>query len=117
MIRPSNNKYLYLFLSRSVIAALVMSAAVPAAAVGVLGSASDYAVLGASTVTNTGSTTIVGDLGVHPGLAITGLGTVTLTGTVQAGTADAELAQSDARTAFTSLGGLAVTGDLTGVDL
>jgi hypothetical protein len=84
----------------------------------VLGTAQSFAVLGASTVTNTGATTVYGNLGVDPGLAVTGFPPGLVTGgTIHTGDAVALDAQNDTTTAYNTLAGEAPTLDLTGKDL
>ena len=80
--------------------------------------AQSFAVLGGSTVTNTGVTTVHGDLGVDPGLAVTGFPPGLVTGgTIHAGDAVALQAQNDTAAAYTTLAGETPTRDLTGQDL
>jgi Ice-binding-like len=79
-----------------------------------LGSAQSFAVLGGTTVTNTGSTTISGDLGVSPGSAITGQASITLTGATHAADAVALQAQNDVTTAYNALASAPCTQSFTG---
>jgi type VI secretion system secreted protein VgrG len=84
----------------------------------VLGTVGSFAVLGGSTVTNTGATTIAGDLGVSPGLAITGFPPgLVVGGATHAGDAVALQAQTDTTTAYDALAAQACSVDLSGKDL
>jgi type VI secretion system secreted protein VgrG len=82
-----------------------------------LGAAQSFAVLGGSTVTNAGLTTVTGDLGVSPGTAVTGFPPGILTGTLHAGDPVAFQAQADLTTAYNACAGAVVTVTLTGQDL
>ena len=68
-----------------------------------LGMASEFAVLGASTVTNTGDTVLTGDLGVSPGTAITGFPPGTYSGELHAGDDAADDAQLAVTVAWNDL--------------
>ena len=90
-----------------------------------LGAAQSFAVLGATTVTNTGPTVITGDLGVFPGTAITGFPPGNVVGATHAADAVALQAQSDTTAAYLNLAGqtcpashtFGVPTDLSGMTL
>ncbi|MFS2090738.1 ice-binding family protein [Paenarthrobacter nicotinovorans] len=79
-----------------------------------LGTAGSYSVLAATTVTNTGPTTLQGDLGLSPGTAITGFPPGTAAGTIHAADAVALQAQSDLTTAYNNAAGQALTASVSG---
>lgn len=66
-----------------------------------LRSAATYSVLAATSVVNSGATTLSGDLGVSPSSSVTGFGPGTVDGTIHAGDAAAATAQSDIAIAST----------------
>lgn len=105
----------------SVILCLLLGVAVTAnvaasEAIG-LGTADAFAVLGGSTVTNTGPSVINGDLGVSPGSAVTGFPPGIVNGTIHAANATAAQAQSDLTDAYDNAAGQACDTVLTGQDL
>ncbi len=77
-----------------------------------LGGATSYSVLGASTVTNTGITTLPRSLGLSPGTSITGFppGVVGSQGETHIADAPAQQAQADLGAAFINGAGRALTG-------
>jgi hypothetical protein len=104
------------------VAALVsssVSGASPSPAAPSLGRARSFAVLGGSTVTNTGATHVTGDVGVSsPGLSVTGFPPATIAGGAQhVGDPAANQAQRDAQTAYAALAGKVCGTPLTGQDL
>jgi hypothetical protein len=79
---------------------------------------STFAVLGGSTVTNTGATTVVGNVGVSPGSAITGFPPGTVTGgTIHAADPTAAQAQVELTTGFNAAALATCNTDLSGQNL
>jgi hypothetical protein len=84
-----------------------------------LGSADSFAVLGGTTVTNTGLSVVNGNLGVWPGSAVTGFGPGRVNGAEDVGNTAAHHAQSSLTIAYNeaagrSVGVEGVAGDLGG---
>jgi len=84
-----------------------------------MGKTQSFAVLGGSTVTNTGPSVVTGDLGLSPGTSVTGFPPGTVAGgTIHKTDALAGQAQTDDIAAYLNLAGQTpVTQDLTGKDL
>jgi len=84
-----------------------------------LGSAASFVALGFSTLTNTGSGVFVGDVGSNgTGTSVTGFppGSV-INGSIYMGGVVADLARTDATTAYNNLDGQTCNVDLTGLNL
>src|SRR5436853_4693827 len=97
---------------------VVVSVAAPASAQIPLGTSQSFAVLGGSTVTNTGPSVITGNVGVSPGSSITGFPPGTVSGgAIHAADATAAQAQSDLTTAYNTAAGTPCGVDLTGQNL
>lgn len=74
-----------------------------------LGTVDSFAVLGASTITNTGDSVINGDLGLHPGTAVTGFPPGTVNGAQHITDAVAEQSKTDLTTAYKDAAGRPLT--------
>jgi hypothetical protein len=102
----------------AVAAAVLIGAAGPAGAAATaapvpLGTAAHFAVLGASTVTNTGPTVITGDLGLSPGTSVTGFPPGQVIGTVHTADSVALKAQADLTTAYNNAAGQPATATIS----
>jgi Ice-binding-like len=82
-----------------------------------LGTAANFAVLAATTVTNTGPTVITGDLGLSPGSSVTGFPPGTVVGNQHVADPAAVQAQNDLVTGYTDAATAPPDADLTGQNL
>jgi hypothetical protein len=78
-----------------------------------LGSTTGYAVLGGSTVTNTGSSVVNGDLGLSPGTSVTGFPPGSVNGVQHVADSAAAQAKSDLATAYNDAASRVPTANLT----
>jgi hypothetical protein len=127
VVAKLESKFLVLY----AVAAFVALLCPALASASILGTAESFAVLGASTVTNTGSTIITGNVGVWAGSAVTGFlptntfvgpgshtdGPGSASGTIHLMDAVAQQAQVDVTTAYNGLASMPVTSNLSGQDL
>lgn len=99
-------------------AILVLAGLQTQAEAGILDSAESFAILGGSTITNTGTTSITGNVGVYQGSAVTGFPPgIVSGGTTYAGSAVAQQAQAALTKAYNGLAAMPVIANLTGQDL
>lgn len=70
-----------------------------------LGTADSFALLGGTTITNTGNSVINGDLGLHPGTSVTGFPPGTVNGAQHVTDAVAQQAKTDLTTAYQDAAG------------
>jgi Ice-binding-like len=104
-------------LSTVILLVVVAGSAQAAPAAVTLGTADAFAVLGGSTVTNTGPTILNGDLGVSPGAAVTGFPPGIVSGDIHQADAVAGQAQADTTATYNDLAGRPCDTSLTGQDL
>jgi uncharacterized repeat protein (TIGR01451 family) len=109
-IRLCKTVLAFILLTTSPIGSAIAATAPP------LGTAGGFAVLGASTVTNTGSTSISGSLGLSPGTSITGFPPGNVIGATHAADALAASAQLDATSAYSNLTGQSCTTNYGSAD-
>ena len=93
-----------LALTASLAVVLTTSALAAPSSVG-LGTATSYAVLAGTTITNTGPTKITGDIGLHPGSAVTGFSSVTYVGAIHLASGAALQAKNALVTAYNDAAG------------
>ncbi|HEU0315694.1 MAG TPA: ice-binding family protein [Solirubrobacteraceae bacterium] len=110
-------KYVPAVVATISVAAIAAPAAQAVATSPPLGSAANFAVVAATTVTSTGPTTVTGDLGVWPGTAVVGFPPGIVHGTIHANDGPAMAAAADVLTAYNSAAGEPCDFTLSNPDL
>ena len=98
-----------LFLLALLVAPVFTTTAQAATPPVLLGTADSFAILGGSTITNTGPSVINGDLGLHPGTSVTGFPPGTVNGAQHITDAAAQQAKADLVTAYQDAAGRSST--------
>jgi hypothetical protein len=114
---PKLWKYLLVPLASIAVSALAAPAAEAIATSPPLGTAGNFAVVAATTVTSTGQTTVTGDLGVWPGTAVVGFPPGIVNGTIHADDGPAAAAAADVLTAYNTAAGESCDFTLSNPDL